>query len=174
MINEIVVVEGLHDKQKVESAIPEAECIVTNGTAVDETTLSLIRTAAATRGIILFLDPDHPGRSITNRLLDLVPNASVAFLPRRSAMSENGRKVGVEHASAEAIREALGAVRTIGSRRKGTVTVSDLVVRGLMGVPDASRRRNALAERLSLPPANAKTFLKWLNMFGIDAERLDG
>jgi len=174
MFDRIIVVEGLHDKQKVESVVPGAECIVTNGTEISEATVTLIRQAAATRGVILLLDPDHPGRSITGRLLEIVPDAGVAFLPRRQAISANGRKVGVEHADADAIRMAIDRFRTVNRDRKPLVTVGDLSVRGLVGTKDAATRRAAVAERLSLPPSNAKTLLKWLNMLGISPERLDG
>ncbi|MCK7485875.1 MAG: hypothetical protein MZU97_10240 [Bacillus subtilis] len=54
--------EGTHDKQKLESIYPGVECIVTNGSEIADTTIALIKNAAAVRGVILFLDPDHPGR----------------------------------------------------------------------------------------------------------------
>lgn len=174
MFNKIVVVEGLHDKQKIESVVPGAECIVTNGTEISEATIKLIKTAAETRGIILMLDPDHPGRSITGRLLEIVPNAGVAFLARKEAISPNGRKVGVEHADATSILNALEGFRTIDQSQKRLVSIADLASRGLVGRDGASARRAAVAERLSLPPSNAKTLLKWLNMLGISPERLDG
>ncbi len=174
MFTEIFVVEGMHDKQKLESVYPGIECIVTNGSEIAEGTIALIKSASKRRGVILFLDPDHPGRMITDRILLEVPNAKIAFLPRKAAISENGRKVGVEHASPIAIDSALRGVYTIGGTFPGAVTGADLYARGLSGSIDASKRREAVSERLGLPPSNAKTLLKWMNMLGIPAERLDG
>ncbi len=174
MLTEILVVEGAHDKQKLESVYPGVECIVTNGSEIAETTIALIKSASDHRGVILFLDPDHPGRMITDRILAAVPNAKIAFLPRREAVSENGRKVGVEHASAAAIDAALRGVYTLGGHAKVLVTPADLYARGLAGAPDAARRREMVSERLGLPLSNAKTLLKWMNMLGLPAERLDG
>jgi ribonuclease M5 len=174
MFQEIFVVEGVHDRQKLESVYPGIECIVTNGSEIADATIDLIRTAAAARGVILFLDPDHPGRQITDRIVAAVPGTKIAFLPRRQAISRDGRKVGVEHASAAAIEAALRGVYTIGAGTEHGVAIGDLIARGLAGCRDAEANRMRLAERLGLPKANAKTLLKWLNMLGIPRERLDG
>lgn len=174
MFTEIIVIEGKHDQQKLESIYPGLECIVTNGSEIAETTIALIRTAAAVRGVILFLDPDHPGRMITTRILAEVPSAKIAFLPRKAAISANGRKVGVEHANAAAIDDALKSLYTIDGSQQATVTGADLYARGLAGTAAAAIRRARLSERLGLPVSNAKTLLKWMNMLGIPAERLDG
>jgi ribonuclease M5 len=69
VIKEIIVVEGLHDQQKLQSIDPSIDCITTNGTALSEATLALIQKAQDTRGVILLLDPDHPGRTITNAIV---------------------------------------------------------------------------------------------------------
>ncbi|HAQ56744.1 MAG TPA: ribonuclease M5 [Acholeplasmatales bacterium] len=174
MFTEIIVVEGAHDKQKLESLYPGVQCIVTNGSEIADTTIALIQNAAAVRGVILFLDPDHPGRKITDRIVAEVPGAKIAFIPRRDAISANGRKVGVEHATADAIDAALKGVYTIRTVPEGALTVSDLYARGLAGTIEAAKRREIVSQRLGLPTSNAKTLLKWLNMLGISAERLDG
>jgi ribonuclease M5 len=174
MYREVLVVEGVHDRQKIESVLPGASCIVTGGTSLSDETVALVRAAAETRGVILFLDPDYPGRKITDLLVAAVPNAGIAFLPRNEAISRNGRKVGVEHASKDAIEKALASFRRIGEPRAGTVTIGDLAIRGLSGTPGAARRRECAASSLGLPPANAKTMVKWMNMLGLSAEALDG
>ncbi|MFH0993277.1 MAG: DUF4093 domain-containing protein, partial [bacterium] len=141
MLKEIIVVEGVHDRQKMESVFPGVECIVTNGSEIADETIVLIQQAAATRGVILFLDPDHPGRQITDRIVASVPGTKIAFLPRQAAISRDGRKVGVEHATAVAIKNALTGVYTIIGDRKGTITMVDLRERGLSGCQDAETNR---------------------------------
>jgi len=173
MLKEIVVVEGVHDRQKMESVFPGVECIVTNGSEIADETLVLIRQAATTRGVILFLDPDHPGRQITDRIVAAVPGTKIAFLPRRAAVSRDGRKVGVEHATAADIKAALAGVYTVIGDRKGDITIADLYERGLCGCRDAETNRERLCAKLGLPKSNGKTLLKWLNMLDISLERMD-
>jgi ribonuclease M5 len=173
MIREIIVVEGLHDKQKLESIDPSVECIVTNGTALSEATIALIQKAQERRGVILLLDPDHPGRTITKAIVDRVQGVRVAFLNQSDAKSKNRRKVGVEHAGKEPILAALNVSKEIVSKPlEGGVGATDLMRLGLSGTVASAPRRHAAASRLALPPSNAKTFLKWLSMFQITLEEL--
>lgn len=173
MIQEIIVVEGLHDKQKLESIDPSIECIVTNGTALSEATIALIQKAQERRGVILLLDPDHPGRTITATLADRVKGVKVAFLNQADAKSKNRRKVGVEHAGKKPILAALEVSKKIvETPLEKTVTTVDLMRLGLSGRSASASRRHLVAKRLALPPCNAKTFLKWLSMFQITLSEL--
>lgn len=173
MIQEIIVVEGLHDQQKLQSIDPTIDCITTNGTALSEETLRLIEKAQATRGVILLLDPDHPGRTITAAIVERVPGVKVAFLHRLEAKSKDGRKVGVEHAGKGPIMAALEASKTVLSRTpKRVISAADLMRLKLSGSADSALRRHAAATKLSLPPSNAKTFLKWIHMFDISMTQL--
>ena len=40
--NQVIVVEGSHDEQKLKSIYPEIDCIVTNGSEISTETLNLI------------------------------------------------------------------------------------------------------------------------------------
>lgn len=173
MIREIIVVEGLHDKQKLESIDPSIDCIVTNGTALSEETIALIQKAQERRGVILLLDPDHPGRTITATLVNRVKGVRVAFLNQADAKSKNRRKVGVEHAGKEPILAALGVSKKIEEASfEDRVEPTDLMRLGLSGADTSALRRHAVAKKLALPPSNAKTFLKWLSMFQISLAEL--
>jgi ribonuclease M5 len=174
MIHEIVVVEGLHDQQKINSIDPTIECIVTNGSEISKETMSLIRLAQAKRGVILLLDPDHPGRQITNQIIAAVPGVQVAFINKKDAISSNRKKVGVEHAGKEPILAALEKCMHV---RKDaptkSISMADLRSRSLVGTPASGMFRRVVCERLGLPPSNGKTFLKWLNMLAISIEQVD-
>lgn len=173
MIQEIIVVEGLHDLQKLKSIDPSIDCITTNGTALSEATLQLIERAQKTRGVILLLDPDHPGRTITKAIVDRVPGVKVAFLKNTDAKSKDLKKVGVEHAGKAPILAALEASKTVlGKPREAACEAADLRLLGLSGQSDSAKRRHLAASKLSLPPSNAKTFLKWLQMFQIPLAQL--
>lgn len=173
MIQEIIVVEGLHDKQKLESIDPSVDCIVTNGTALSEETIALIQKAQERRGVILLLDPDHPGRTITKAITDRVQGVKVAFLNQSDAKSKNRRKVGVEHAGKEPILAALsGSKKILSAPFETSIRPTDLMRLGLSGTAASAVRRHAAAKNLALPPCNAKTFLKWLAMFRITLPEL--
>ncbi|MBN2504528.1 MAG: ribonuclease M5 [Bacilli bacterium] len=172
-IQEVIVVEGVHDRQKLESIYPGIECIVTGGSEISEATLKLIEIANTSRGVILFLDPDFPGRKITNTILERVPECKIAFMPSSEAKSKNGRKVGVEHANKESIEKVLANVFTLRDDIADTITLEDLRIRGLLGDKHSALKRNEVSSKLGIPPANGKTFVKLLNMLSIDIHTLD-
>ncbi len=173
-MNEIIVVEGLHDQQRIQQFNPNIECIITNGSSISETTLCLIEKAHTQRGVLLLLDPDHPGRMITNTIVSRIPNVKIAFLEKQSARSKNQKKVGVEHATDEAIAKALSQYYRVESipSTQSNLTMQDLNLLGLQGQVDSKERRMKVSEAFHLPPCNAKTLLKWLRLFQISCDNI--
>ncbi|MGN1386333.1 MAG: ribonuclease M5, partial [Bacillus sp. (in: firmicutes)] len=105
-IKEIIVVEGKDDTTAIKRAL-NADTIETNGSAVGDAVIEQIRLAQETRGVIIFTDPDYPGERIRHIVSEKVPGCKHAFLPKAEARPKNGKGIGVEHASPEAIRIAL-------------------------------------------------------------------
>ena len=56
-INEFIVVEGRDDTERVKTAV-ECDTIETNGSAINQETLDVIRHAQESRGVIVLTDPD--------------------------------------------------------------------------------------------------------------------
>lgn len=170
-IEEIIVVEGKSDTVAVRRATG-ADTIETNGSAVSRETLMKIRHAQEKRGVIVFTDPDYPGRRIRAIIEEHVPGVKHAFLPKAQSISENGRKVGIEHAADEDIRAALAAVRTPVQEGGGEppVTDAELVSLRLVGHPDARRRRERLGLLLQIGQTNGKQLAKRLAIFRISRE----
>lgn len=54
-INEFIVVEGRDDTERVKTAV-ECDTIETNGSAINQDTLNVIRHAQETRGVIVLTD----------------------------------------------------------------------------------------------------------------------
>src|SRR5699024_12339990 len=99
----IIVVEGKNDTLKIKQVV-QADTIETNGSAVSESTLDMIRHAQKKRGVIIFTDPDYPGERIRHITSASVPGCKHAFLrseERRVGKSTN--RIGVEHASVAAM-----------------------------------------------------------------------
>jgi ribonuclease M5 len=173
LIREIIVVEGKDDTAAVKRAV-EADTIETGGSAIGEDVLRRIELAAERRGVIIFTDPDHAGERIRRIVAGRVPGCKHAFLPREQA--ERDGKFGVEHASPDAIRQALAAVRTERPEEDAGAEIvdwDDLVAAGLVVHPEAARRRQELGRRLGIGYANGKQFFRRCRMLRITKRELD-
>lgn len=162
-----MVVEGLHDRQAVERAV-RADVWVLGGERVARRTVLELQRAAAVRGVIVFTDPDGPGERIRRRVDRDVPGCKHAFLAKRAALGDG--KVGVEHATPEAIRRALLAARDAAvppdrpsNGEAPAFTLADLTAAGLAQGPNAALRRQLVGEALGIGYGNAKAFLRKLN-----------
>ncbi len=167
MIKEIIVVEGIHDKQKLESIFPGIDCIVTNGSAVNEDTIKAIEAANTTRGVILFLDPDYPGKKILNFIFERVSGLKIAFISKKDAISKNKKKVGIEHASPEVIKRALEGVFTVNDTQINKISMQDLNQFHLFGEPDSQAKRALLCQKIGIPLCNGKALVSWINRLNI-------
>ncbi|MFC0525662.1 ribonuclease M5 [Pontibacillus salicampi] len=165
-IKEVIVVEGKDDTVNIKRAV-EADTIETNGSAVDESALTQIRHAQAKRGVIIFTDPDYPGERIRHIVSQAIPGCKHAFLPKKEALAKYNKGVGVEHASIEAVQEALKNVYTMTEAYESDITQEDLVIFGLVGGANARARREKLGLRLKIGYTNAKQLYKRLTMFQI-------
>ncbi|RIV21770.1 DUF4093 domain-containing protein [Alicyclobacillaceae bacterium I2511] len=180
-IPEIVVVEGIHDKQRVLEAV-DAEVWVIGGDRVAHTFLAALQRAAKQRGIIILTDPDGPGERIRQRIAQSVPGCRQAFIPRVAALGAGC--VGVEHATPSAVSRALQKARPEpafcqesldkhnATPQTAAFTLRDLVEYGLTGHPSAASRRQVVGERLGIGHGNGKTFLHKLNMLGVTRQEL--
>ncbi len=168
---QVIVVEGKHDEQKLKSIFPGIECIVTNGSSISKETLNLIYRTSLNREVILFLDPDYPGKKITNEILKTNGTFQIAYINKENAKSKNNKKVGIEHANKEDIISSLKMVHKV-SKNIETVTYKDLVDRGLINKKNSRNNRKSLCKSLNIEMSNGKTLLRNLNMLGITLERI--
>ena len=164
MIKEVLVVEGKMDVVAIDKAV-EADCIITGGFSLKPKTLDDIEKAYKRRGIIILTDPDSAGERIRKFLAKRFPDAKHAFIPVEDATDHDD--IGVEQASPEAIRIALEKVRTLNWQPTTLFSAADLIGAGLSGGTMAAERRARLGAKLGVGFANAKTFLKRLNHYGV-------
>ena len=102
-IKEVIVVEGKNDDLRLKRFF-DCDTIITHGLGLDDKTIEMIKEMNDKRGVILFLDPDHPGEMIRKRLNDSISGLKNAFVLKKNARTT--KKVGVEHASYEVLKEA--------------------------------------------------------------------
>ena len=145
MIKEIIVVEGVNDTKRLRSFF-DVETIETHGLGLNKDTIELIRKLNENRGVILLLDPDHPGEKIRNTLNEKIPGLKNAFVMKEDARTS--KKVGVEHASKEILEEAYYEL-------------------GLKGNKDSDKKRQIVSKYFHTGKANGKTLFKRLNMLGL-------
>ncbi len=168
-IKEIIVVEGKDDTTAIKRAV-DADTIETNGSAVNEATIDKVRRAQAIRGVIIFTDPDYPGEKIRKTIAASVSGCKHAFLAKEEAIAKTGKGLGVEHASPQAIREALKDAQLMHESISEEITQEDLLSAGLIGGEGAKDRRIMLGKLLKIGYTNGKQLHKRLMMFQISRQ----
>ena len=172
-IKEVIVVEGKSDTVKIKQAV-DADTIETNGSAINEETLQIIKHARAKRGVIIFTDPDYPGERIRHIIDKAVPGCKHAFLQKHEAKAKSSIKsIGIEHATVKSIQEALKNVYERVEQIETDITKADLIQYGLIAGPDARARREALGAELNIGYTNGKQLLNRLHMFQIKKDELN-
>lgn len=170
MIKEVLIVEGKMDVVAINKAV-EADCIITEGFNLLPRTIKNIKAAYEKRGIIILTDPDFAGERIRSYLTKRFPKAKHAFIPVEEATAHND--IGVEQASPASIQKALAKVRTADWQPSNEFSAADLILNGLSGSDSASIRRSRLGAVLGIGFANAKTFLRRLNNYGVSREEFE-
>lgn len=167
-IKEVIVVEGKDDTKRLALAV-DADTLETNGSAISEETLNHIQQLQASRGVIVFTDPDFSGERIRKIISARVPGVKHAFLSRQAGVpTKAGGSLGVEHASPEALRTALANLYTERVDEPATlISRADLIKAGLLAGPQARQRREQLGELLKIGYVNGKQLPKRLQLFQV-------
>jgi len=164
MINEVIVVEGRNDTLRLQSFFA-VETIETQGLGLSREKIELIRQVNEKRGVILLLDPDHPGETIRKKINDSIPGLKNAFIFKEDARTK--KKVGIEHATKEALENALNNCFTYIDDNDQGLKMTDLLELDI-----DSKQRDKLCHYYHLGKCNNKTFLKRLRMLNITKEDL--
>lgn len=179
-IREAILVEGRYDKNTL-SQIVDAPIFEAGGFGIfkNKELLSLLKTAARQRGLIIFTDSDGAGFVIRNHLKSVLPQEQLlhAYIPefpgkeRRKQKSSKEGLLGVEGMSPEVLLEAL---RLSGAhflddtqirQESGLLTRQDLFSLGLMGGADSAAKRDFIKKQLRLPRhLGTSAFLDALNL----------
>ncbi len=187
-VAEAIVVEGRYDKNTL-SRLVDAVIVETRGFGVfsDAELVSLIRTLARARGVVILTDSDSAGFLIRGHLKGRLAGENVkhAYIPdivgkekRKRTPSKEG-KLGVEGVPGEILLDALrraGATfeNEDAAPRGGGITKTDFYELGLTGRPDSSKRRAELLKKLGFPARmTANALLDAVNAL-MDREELEG
>lgn len=166
-IQEVIVVEGHHDTDTLRKYF-ECDTIETSGLGLNTCTLEKIAHAQKTRGVIIFTDPDSPGNRIRHAINQAIPGCKNAFVNKKDAHTT--KKVGIEHASYQALLEALEHVVTY-TEYKPLLTARDMLDLGLTG-NHSKEIREKVGAYYHIGFANAKTMLRRLNFLKVSKEEI--
>lgn len=163
----IIVVEGKNDANKIKSIFKNANVLITNGSEISMDTILDIKKASIVDDVILCLDPDGPGEKIRRKIMEYVPEVHHVFAKKEKAISNNKKKVGIEHMSKNDIIDLFSNIKI--TTNAGNITYIDLFDLGYMS---DKQKRITLCEKLNISYCNGKQLLKRLNMFGITLEEI--
>jgi len=169
-IKEIIVVEGKNDTKNLQRFF-DCDTIETHGTCLSKWTLSYIKKAQKTRGVIIFTDPDAPGEKIRAQINEKINGCKNAFIPKNKAKTT--KKVGIEHAKQADLEASLSHLMTFDKDYVSSLTYNDFIKLGLTGANNSKELRKKISDSFNLGECNAKTLYKRLNMFNITSEELE-
>lgn len=173
MFKEVIVVEGRDDTRRLKEVYGEIATFETGGSALNSEKLQHIKTLQNSRGVIVFTDPDYPGQKIRNMITEAIPESKHAYIDKIDARHKSGIGLGVEHASAAAIKKALESVMTpLETIENHNLSQQLLLELGLVAGPVSKKRREILSHKLGIGYVNGKQLLKRLQMFGITEEKV--
>ena len=160
-IKEAIVVEGKTDTNHLKKLF-NCRTIETNGSALNKKTLNLIKKAATTSGIILFLDPDYMGEQIRRKIIAFLKGVKYkeAFVCQRHW---DTFKKGVNEANDEVIIKAILKATKPSNNLKESISWDEYLVLPL----NDKKSRQALCYKLEMSYCNHKQLFKRLNILHI-------
>lgn len=166
--NQIIIVEGKNDLQRIKEINRDLEVLITNGSAISDDFLNMVSKLSFDNEIVCLLDPDYSGELIRRKIMAAIPEARHIFLNKKDCISKNGKKTGVEHAPLPILEAALADIKI--ANYSENITINDLYTLGLAGDSYSKERRIKLAATLGIGYTNAKGFIKRLNLFNYKLE----
>lgn len=164
-ISQIVVVEGHTDTNRLKQ-IFDVETIETNGSAISNETINLIKIANNNRGVILFLDPDGPGEKIRKTISQHLDNFQNAYITKND-MIEGKTKIGIAEASDDAIISAFKNLKTF-NKAITSISWEQYLSLGI----NSKQKRKKITDHFKIHECNNKQLFKCLNMMGVNIKEV--
>ncbi len=159
-----VIVEGRYDRLRLE-CVMEGQILTTDGFGVfrRQEKTQLFRALAERTPLILLTDSDGAGKLIRAHLTSVLPADRLIqlYIPRVAGTERRKQQPsaegtlgveGMEQALLYALLAPYANPAAVERARKNPLSKTDLYLDGLTGCPDSAARRDALAQRLKLPP----------------------
>ncbi|ATZ20521.1 ribonuclease M5 [Mesoplasma coleopterae] len=170
MVNEIIIVEGKSDSQKLKKIYGEnLITIETNGLGFNNKKLNLIKELSKNNKIIIFTDPDGPGKKIRETLIEFLDTDVFNAFILKQDIDKKSKKIGIAEANEEAIKNALNNLITY---NKNNSSISwDEYVNNDFYLKD---NRIKITTHFNLNnDMSSKSLFKWLNWMNLNVEDIE-
>ncbi|AUF83197.1 ribonuclease M5 [Mesoplasma syrphidae] len=166
-IKQIIIVEGKSDTQKLKKIYGEnLKTIETQGLSLSKETLEFIKKVNDEIGVIIFTDPDGPGKKIRERIINFLDGKVVNAFITKENIEFNSKKIGVAEANEVAIKKALEDL-VIFDKTKESLTWKQYLDNDFYLKENRSIicKKNGWNQQIS-----SKTLFKWLNWINLNVE----
>ena len=161
-LNRILVVEGKEDASYLSNYI-DSEIVVVNGYELPESTISYLKD----KPVILLLDPDSAGESISNQLNRVLNNAVNVSIDIQKCTK--GAKNGVAECEIEEILDKLSEFCRDFDAKQADFTTADLYE---IGLANNKELRTYVCNKLNLGNCNFKTLNKRLILNNVKLKQI--
>ncbi|MCL8212786.1 ribonuclease M5 [Mesoplasma whartonense] len=162
----VVVVEGKTDSAKLKKIYGETiKVLETSGMGINREIINQIKTLGIDHQIIVFTDPDTPGkkiREIINQALE--GEVYNAFIEKKDILKPG--KIGIAEASDEAIIKAMGNLIIFDQHQ--SLTWKEYLDSGFF----QPLIRKQICAYYHFDQLNNKTLFKWLNWMNLSAQEI--
>jgi len=163
-IVQVIIVEGKTDTQKLRKIFgPKIETIETKGLSLDEKTINLIKKVNEYQGIIIFTDPDGPGKKIRQILNEKLDGDVINAFITKADIKKPAKKIGIAEADDEAIYQALSSVVKF-NKQKTSLSWKDYLENDFY----LKANRKIICQNFGFDEnISSKSLFKWLNWMGL-------
>ena len=162
-INKIIVVEGKEDASYLSSFI-ESEYVITNGYEIPKEEIEYLNEASKHKGILILVDPDEAGKTIQNKLIKLLPQATIIEIDITKCI--RGKKNGVAECLQE---EILHVLEKYFESKKPVKTPQNITKLDL----NDGNFKKYLCEKFCLGRVNSKKILTRLTTLEVSEEDIE-
>ncbi|WP_027063496.1 ribonuclease M5 [Mesoplasma seiffertii] len=166
-IKQIIIVEGKTDTQKLKNIYGEdLKTIETQGLSLNQQTLEFIKKANQQTGVIIFTDPDGPGKKIREQIIGFLGTKVANAFIEKTAIDSSSKKIGIAEASEAAIKQALNDL-IIFDQSKESLSWSEYLNNDFY----LKNNRMVICKKYGWnEQISSKTLFKWLNWISLNVE----
>lgn len=170
MVNEIIIVEGKSDSQKLKKIFGEnLITIETKGLGFDNKKLNLIKELSKNNKIIIFTDPDGPGKKIREGLIEYLDTDIYNAFISKTDIDKNSKKIGIAEANETAIKKALKNLITY-NKNNESISWNEYVDNDFY----LKENRNKITSYYNLTDElSSKSLFKWINWMNLNIKDIE-
>ncbi|AGJ91126.1 ribonuclease M5 [Mycoplasma putrefaciens] len=168
-IKQVIVVEGKTDTQKLKQIYGnEIKTIETKGLSLNQKTLDLIKEFNNTVGIIIFTDPDGPGKKIREQIIAYLDNKVLNAFITKQDINKKAKKIGLAQADEHSIKNALSKLVTY-DKNNNSISWNEYLENDFY----LKANRVKICDHFNFESTiSSKTLFKWLNWMNLDVDKI--